>query len=75
MRYYLRQIQRLVGDMEGGVLLFIDDLNSKWQSEQLLHISLLFLFIFAGFGDGGEFLWWGNGGQGELFYTVLVDLW
>jgi len=29
MRYYLRQIQRLVGDMEGGVLLFIDDLNSK----------------------------------------------
>jgi hypothetical protein len=29
MRYYLRQIQRLVGDMEGGVLLFIDDFNSK----------------------------------------------
>lgn len=29
MRYYLRQVQRLVGDMEGGSLLFIDDLNSK----------------------------------------------
>jgi hypothetical protein len=25
----LRQVQRLVGDMEGGALLFIDDLNSK----------------------------------------------
>jgi len=29
MRYYLRQVQCLVGDMEGGALLFIDDLNSK----------------------------------------------
>jgi hypothetical protein len=29
MRYYLRQILRLVGDMEGGSLLFVEDLNSK----------------------------------------------
>jgi hypothetical protein len=29
MRYYLRQVQRLVGDMEGGVLLFVEDLNSN----------------------------------------------
>jgi hypothetical protein len=73
MRYYLRQVQRLVGDMEGGALLFIDDLNSKWQSEQLLNVSLLFLFLFAGFGDGDEFLWRGNCGKGELLYNVLVD--
>lgn len=29
MRYFLRQIERLVGDMEGGFVLFVDDLKSS----------------------------------------------
>lgn len=48
MRYFLRQVERLVGDMEGGCLIFVQDLKARWT----LDFSVYMLdFEFLGFGQ------------------------